>query len=200
MKRSIDEHAARFDELASEYDDNNTPEYKETVQTIVKYANPAPDETVLDLGCGTGAIALAVADTAEKVIGRDISHGMLEEAKKRAESMGYSNVSFGEGRFRSPEYDGPVDLVVSNFAMHHLADTEKAEAISVIAEYTPRRFVLGDLMFFGEPDPDAPFYDPEVDDPATVGMLVDELTSAGFIITDVEQIHPQVGVLVADLP
>jgi len=53
-------------------------------------------------------------------------------------------------------------------------------------------------MFFGEPDPDDPFYSPEVDDPATVGMLADAFTDAGFSLTAVERVHEQVGVLVAE--
>ncbi len=53
-------------------------------------------------------------------------------------------------------------------------------------------------MFFGEPDSDAPFYSPEVDDPATVGVLADAFTDAGFSLTAVERVHDQVGVLVAE--
>lgn len=82
--------------------------------------------------------------------------------------------------------------------MHHLSDEEKREAIDVIAALEPDRFVLGDVMFFGEPDPEEPFYSPEVDDPATVGTLADAFTSAGFSLTAVERVHDQVGVLVAE--
>jgi hypothetical protein len=53
-------------------------------------------------------------------------------------------------------------------------------------------------MFFGEPDPEEPFYSPDVDDPATVGLLADAFTDAGFALTAVEMVHDQVGVLVAD--
>ena len=58
--------------------------------------------------------------------------------------------------------------------------------------------LLGDVMFFGESDPEAPFYSPAVDDPATVGVLADALTAAGFAVTAVEMIREQVGVLVAE--
>jgi hypothetical protein len=123
---------------------------------------------------------------------------MLAEARRKAAAAGVSNVEFDSGEFRAPAYDGPVDVVVSNYALHHLPDTEKREAISTIAALGPRRFVLGDIMFFGEPDPDVSFYDPEVDDPATVGTLADALTDAGFVLTAVERVHDQVGVLVAE--
>src|SRR5699024_6023645 len=154
-------------------------EYRACSSLVVEHAAPDADDTVLDLGTGTGAIALALAGDAERVVGRDISDGMMDEARSKATDAGIENVTFGEGSFREPAVDESVDIVVSNFAMHHLDDEEKHEAIEAIAALGPRKFVLGDVMFFDEPDPDEPFYSPEVDDPATVGTLADALTDAG---------------------
>ena len=198
MKKTIDEHAARFDEWATSYDEETSPEYRACADLVVEHARPTGDDVVLDLGTGTGAIALALASEADRVVGRDISEGMLERAREKADQAGIETVSFATGSFREPAYDGPADIVTSNFAMHHLADDEKREAMRVIADYGPRRFVLGDVMFFGEPDPEEPFYSPEVDDPATVGVLVDAMTNVGFAVTAVERVHEQVGVLVAE--
>ncbi len=200
MKRSHEDHAARFDEKAADYDDDKSDEYRACVSLVVEYADPDPDDVVLDLGCGTGAIGLRLADAARRVVGRDISDGMMAEARRKADERGLGNVEFGEGTFREPNVgEGvDVDVVVSNFAMHHLSDDEKRDAIEVIAELVPRRLVLGDVMFFGEPDPEEPFYSPDVDDPATVGVLADALTAAGFSLVAVEMVHEQVGVLVAE--
>ncbi|EFW90289.1 protein-L-isoaspartate O-methyltransferase [Haladaptatus paucihalophilus DX253] len=199
MKKTIEEHANRFSDIAGDYDDSqDSEEYRACVSLVVDHADPGANDTVLDLGTGTGAIALALAPGAERVIGRDISEGMLDEARTKAEENGIENVEFGEGRFRDPNVDGEVDIVVSNFAMHHLSDEEKREAIEAIAELGPRKFVLGDVMFFGLPDPKEPFYSPEVDDPSTVGHLADVLTDNGFSLTAVERVHEQVGVLVAE--
>ncbi|WP_440765208.1 class I SAM-dependent methyltransferase [Natronorubrum sp. DTA7] len=198
MKKSLEDHAARFDELAGEYDDSNSDEYRACANLVIEHAAPEADDIVLDLGTGTGAIALALAPGAKRVVGRDISEGMMTEAEAKAESEGLENLEFGRGTFREPDYDDDVDVVTSNFALHHLSDTEKREAIDVIAALEPRKFVLGDVMFFGEPDPEEPFYSPEVDDPATVGTLADAFTDAGFSLTAVERVHDQVGVLVAE--
>ncbi|GAA0198236.1 class I SAM-dependent methyltransferase [Haladaptatus pallidirubidus] len=200
MKKTIEEHADRFSDIAGDYDDEqDSDEYRACVSLVVEHANPSEDDAILDLGTGTGAIVLALAPDAKRVIARDISEGMMDEGRKKAEANGLDNVEFGEGRFRAPNVDGEkIDIVVSNFTMHHLSDEEKREAIEAIADLGPRKFVLGDVMFFGTPDPDEPFYSPEVDDPSTVGHLADVLTDNGFSLTSVERVHEQVGVLVAE--
>jgi ubiquinone/menaquinone biosynthesis C-methylase UbiE len=109
MKKSLEEHAERFSEKADEYDDEKSPEYRACADLVVEHAAPEADDTVLDLGCGTGAIALALApdtgeqsspsdrpqaDHADRVIGRDISEGMLDQAERKAEERGLDNVEF----------------------------------------------------------------------------------------------------------
>jgi SAM-dependent methyltransferase len=200
MKKTLEEHAERFDDVAAEYDDDKTPEYNECVARVLEHAAPESDDTVLDLGCGTGAISLALAEDAERVVGRDISEGMMDEARRKAGERGLENVEFGAGTFREPSVgnDAQIDLVTSNFAMHHLSDGEKREAIDVVAGLNPRKVVLGDVMLFADADPEEPFYSPDVDDPATVGVLADAFTDARYALTAVETVHDQVGVLVAE--
>jgi SAM-dependent methyltransferase len=202
MKKTLADHAARFDKKAAAYDESKSEEYRACADLVIQHAAPESDDVVLDLGTGTGAIALALAPDARRVIGRDISDGMLDQAREKADTEGIDDVEFGEGRFRdlNVDADDEISIVTTNFAMHHLSDEEKREAIDVIANLGPRRFVLGDVLLFGEADPSEPFYSPEVDDPATVGVLADALTDAGFALTAVERVHEQVGALVAERP
>jgi SAM-dependent methyltransferase len=200
MKKTVEEHAARFSEKAAEYDDANSDEYRACASLVVEYAAPNPDDVVLDLGAGTGAIALALAPDADRVLARDISEGMMDEGRRKAEEQGLENVEFAYGEFRAPAVDADqrIDIVTSNFALHHLGDDEKREAIHEMAATGARRIVLGDVAFFETPDADAPFYSPEVDDPATVGTLVEAFTAEGFAVTAVERVHDQVAVIVAE--
>jgi SAM-dependent methyltransferase len=198
MKRSLEEHAARFDEKAPDYDsERDDAEYRAAVSLVVDYADPDPAESVTDIGTGTGAVALALSEDAGRVVGCDISPDMLEQARAKADARDADNVSFVEGRFREPGVE-EADVVTSNFALHHLGDDEKREAIEVLGDLDARRIVLGDVMLFGEHDPAETRYDPRVDDPATVGTLVEFFTDAGFAVTAAERIDDQVGVLVAD--
>ena len=201
MKVPLEAHANRFDDAAADYDEDTGPEYRAALALVVEHAAPDGSDVVLDVGTGTGAVALALAETAGRVLGRDISEGMLQQAREKATDRGLENVEFATGRFREPNVgDASVDIATSNFAMHHLSDEEKREAIDVLAGLQPRRIVLGDVMLFGEADPEEPFYSPEVDDPATVGVLADAFTDAGYVLTAVEYVHEQVGVLVAERP
>lgn len=200
MKQTIDEHAARFDEKAGDYDGDHAPQYEANLERVIATARPTSSDTVLDLGTGTGAVALALAADADGVIGRDISDDMIAEARDKATTAGVENVEFGPGRFREPNVSEPIDIITSNYALHHLDDESKREAIGTLVELDPRRIVIGDLMFFAAPDPDHPGFDPSVDDPARVGNLAQAMTDAGFAVTDIHRVSSHVGVIVGTRP
>jgi release factor glutamine methyltransferase len=69
---------------------------------------------VVDVGTGSGAIALALADERPdlRVVGTDTSAGALEVARANAARLGLA-VEFVQGDLLEP-VDGPVDAVVSN--------------------------------------------------------------------------------------
>src|SRR5262245_41407039 len=50
--------------------------------------------TLLDVGTGTGRLALHLAPRARRVLGIDIDAGALVEARRRARRAGYANVLF----------------------------------------------------------------------------------------------------------
>ena len=85
---------------------------------VTKFIELAPHgdcETLLDVGCGPGAIALALAPSMSKVFGLDYSPAMLARMEAAAAAAGLKNVS---GILRSWEDDWSdipaCDLVVAS--------------------------------------------------------------------------------------
>jgi len=77
-----------------------------------------PGETVLDLGSGAGfdclLAAKAVGETG-RVIGVDMTDGMIRKARRNAKKAGIDNVAFRAGEIeRLPVADSTVDAIMSN--------------------------------------------------------------------------------------
>ena len=104
------------------------------------------DEVALDLGTGTGFIALHFAPYVDEVIGMDINEKMLESAVLNKNRLGIRNVSFIQGSIEDmPFYGKKFDLVFCNLVLHHLV--EPFQAIKKITRVLKRgsKFVIVDF-------------------------------------------------------
>lgn len=61
---------------------------------IIKENMISSNSSVLDIGCGTGQQAIALAQRCKKVVGIDISPNMIKIAREKAKSCGVNNVEF----------------------------------------------------------------------------------------------------------
>jgi len=90
--------------------------------------------TLVDLGAGTGTLALAAAATCRRVVTVDVSPEMVAATKEKVAALGVSNVECVQAGFLSYEHQGaPADFVYSRNALHHLPDFWKAVALQNIA-------------------------------------------------------------------
>lgn len=85
---------------------------------------------VVDLGVGTGRIAIPIAADGIRVIGVDSSQGMLDVCARRAELAGVA-VDLRLGDLREPPVDERVPLVVCPFRsyLHLRTDEERQRAL-----------------------------------------------------------------------
>jgi SAM-dependent methyltransferase len=84
---------------------------------------------VLDVGTGTGAVALRVAPLVPdgEVIGVDISPKMLDIARQRASAAKLSNATFVEGRAEAlPADDDSVDRILASLSLMYALDRSAA--------------------------------------------------------------------------
>ncbi len=93
---------------------------------LVRLANPRPGLVALDLCCGTGDVALALARRGATVTGIDFSNAMLDVARRRLAPTG---VQFIHGdAMQLPFPDASADIVTVAYGLRNVADVDRALA------------------------------------------------------------------------
>lgn len=134
-----------YDQIARIYD----PWSRSVVEDVAFYVEEALRATgrVLELGVGTGRIAVPVAASGVPVLGIDTSAGMLDIARERAELAGVADlVELRQGDMRDPPADGEFGLVAIPFRslLHMETDGDRRAALRAVRT---RLAVEGRLVF-----------------------------------------------------
>ena len=109
MNRGSDEEALAWqtgvwDKISDLYLDEVDQRFAPVIEGVIGRAEIRSGESVLDLGTGTGSVALRVASLVGndgRVIGNDISQEMLGLAAQKAKDLDITNVEFQEGSAES---------------------------------------------------------------------------------------------------
>src|SRR3954463_8594607 len=123
-----------YDDIARLYD----PWSRSVVEDVSFYVEEAVRSggPVLELGVGTGRIAVPVAAAGIEVVGVDTSAGMLEVARERAELAGVQ-VDLRQGDMRDPPVDGVFPLVLLPFRslLHMETEGDRRAALRAVAKH-----------------------------------------------------------------
>ena len=145
--------ASPYDTIAELYD----PWSRSVTEDVGFYVAEARKSggTVLELGVGTGRIAIPIAEKGKRVIGVDSSREMLAACQRRAEKAGVADlIDLRLGDLKNPPVSEQVPLVICPFRSYlHLSDDgERADALAA----TRRALVPGGRLIFDvfEPKPD----------------------------------------------
>ena len=134
---------------------------------LVEFAEIKPGETVLDVGTGTGVVAITAARAGASVTGLDLTPALLDVARENAQVAKLDSTQWLEGDAESlPFPDGKFDVVVSQFG-HMFAprpDVTVAEMRRVLkpagriafATWPPEHFVGRLFAFVGKNSPPPP--------------------------------------------
>jgi ubiquinone/menaquinone biosynthesis C-methylase UbiE len=99
---------------------------------LIQLARLAPGESVLDIGCGTGSLAIAAkhrVGPAARVCGIDASPEMVNRARQKA-MKARVDVGFAEAVVeRMPFPDGHFDVVLSTMMLHHLPGPARSQCL-----------------------------------------------------------------------
>lgn len=87
----------------------------------------SPNDTVLEVGCGTGSTALLLADGIKHITASDVSPNMIAVGVQKAREQGVSNVDFVTADLFDSALDGgPYDAVLAHNLLHLLEDVPAA--------------------------------------------------------------------------
>lgn len=116
-----------WDKISKKYEATpiKKPElYNKTLDAAKKYFKPS--DRVLEIGCGTGTIAVKFADSAKEILATDISSKMLEFGRKKAKEAGKENVTFMQADiFDERLQKGSYDVIYAFSVLHLLENLQK---------------------------------------------------------------------------
>lgn len=116
-------------------------------RVIKKMINP--QDQMIEIGCGTGSLALSIADQCSQITGVDISPKMIGYAKKSLQKKGHRNIEFRLIQKNVPlskifenEFDGAIAKMVLHEVSPEIRD-RMIEDIRKISRYA----ILTDWIF-----------------------------------------------------
>lgn len=114
--------SAAFQKNAPGYAATMAPSLRPVAAEVVRRAELAPGERVLDIGCGTGIAAAAALGNGRTVLGVDGAAAMLEIARREAPGATFEVMDFNQLEL----LDGSWDVAISSHALLFADDAETA--------------------------------------------------------------------------
>ena len=127
--------------------------YRPITRRTFEAAGIGAGMSVLDLGSGTGDVALLLAEIVGprgRVLGVDMNPAILEVARRRVAAAGWGNVGFRVGTLETLALEPEFDAVVGRWVLMYLADPV------AIVRRVAGLLKPGGLVAFNETDMGAP--------------------------------------------
>lgn len=118
-----------FDTVAPGYDHPSMPFFPETARRMLTHLSLEPHLNLLDVCTGTGVVAISAAEQLVdgRVTGIDLSAGMLQQAKAKADQLKLENIDFQQMDLEHLELPAQsFDVATSSFGLFFLEDMTRA--------------------------------------------------------------------------
>jgi ubiquinone/menaquinone biosynthesis C-methylase UbiE len=143
---------ARFTKTVDAFADYAVSYRAQFADLLASLVSAQPSESVVDLACGPGTLALQFARKVRRVHAVDLTPAMLARARSTAETDSLSNLSFTLGDAQSlPFATGALDLSVTSYSLHHVPDP--ARMIQEMARVVKRDGRVGIIDIVVPEDP-----------------------------------------------
>lgn len=141
VRRHADD-AAFWDKRSATFTTKDAPNLY--VEKFLEYAGIRPGETVFDMGCGTGALAVPLGEAGHKVVAADFSQGMLDQMQSRLDEGGVRTVfpklmSWEDDWPAFGVREGMTDVAV---ASRSIATADLRDALLRLTEVARRRVCI----------------------------------------------------------
>ncbi len=125
MSEAIDSHSAsirdEFAHQAESFARSPTMSLAETLGVLIDLVPEDPEARWVEVACGPGLIARAMAPRAGSVVGLDLTSAMVDKARADAAAAGVENVSFEVGDATALDLpDDSFDGAITRFSLHHI--------------------------------------------------------------------------------
>lgn len=160
MKHNLNWHYDEFKQVGVDYADSQEVQaydlrmqklrnIKQECEHIRGLLKTTSSDCILEIGTGTGELALDFSAYCRKVVAIDVSPKMIELAQERAKRQNKSNVQFQNAGFLTYENTECFDAIITQLSLHHLPDYWKMIALRRIYEMLKNggKFYLQDVVF-----------------------------------------------------
>jgi len=129
-KREVMRH---YDQTAGGYDAQYAEEQNAKMEAALRNITLKKNNTVLDVGCGTGLLFSHIADKTQRLIAIDISRNLLKQAKKRAKQ--HPNIALIQADadhtpFKNQTFDTVFAITLLQNMPHPTATLRETERIA----------------------------------------------------------------------
>lgn len=126
--------------LGKPFSDDCCPQYLAAMTALFSLLPPPPGR-VVEFGCGTGWLSLALAQRGYAVLGVDIAEDAVRHARAAAQARGITGVEFVASDYESFSGRTGFDCAVFHDALHH-AESELAALRCAYAALAPGGCVI----------------------------------------------------------